>query len=248
MSIEALVLRFDAPLMSFGGPLVDARGVTDRFPGRSLLTGLFANALGWDHREGERMAQLQSRIVLASRIDREGSPFVDFHTVDLGQPFMARGWTTRGAAEGREGGTASEGTHIRHRHYIADAVYTLAVALTGTSEPTLAEIGRALEQPARPLFLGRKACLPSRPLLIAQRTGDSLRAILEAEPRATPRDPREATGPLAARFPEHDASDDVSRRVAVADDRDWLNQVHTGRRFVREGTVTPPGAQTRGIR
>ena len=43
--MRALVLRFDAPLMSFGGVMVDQHGVIDRFPGTAMLTGLLANAL-----------------------------------------------------------------------------------------------------------------------------------------------------------------------------------------------------------
>ena len=38
--IEVLLLRFDAPLMSFGGPIVDQRGVTRDFPAASMLAGL----------------------------------------------------------------------------------------------------------------------------------------------------------------------------------------------------------------
>ena len=33
--------------MSLGGEAIDAYGVIDEFPGKSMLTGLFANALGW---------------------------------------------------------------------------------------------------------------------------------------------------------------------------------------------------------
>jgi len=47
--MKALVLRLDAPMMSFGGVMVDQHGVIDRFPGVALLTGLIANALGWHH-------------------------------------------------------------------------------------------------------------------------------------------------------------------------------------------------------
>ena len=43
--------------------------------------------------------------------------------------------------QGREGGSAREGTHIRFRDYIADAVYTVALALDPPeARPTLAEI------------------------------------------------------------------------------------------------------------
>ncbi|EQD38829.1 CRISPR-associated protein, Cas5e-type, partial [mine drainage metagenome] len=39
-----LLIRLEAPLMSFGATAVDARGVIQRWPAASLLTGLCANA------------------------------------------------------------------------------------------------------------------------------------------------------------------------------------------------------------
>ena len=55
----ATVLRFDAPWMSFGGVVVDHHGFTERFPGRSLLTGLVANAIGLDHSDTDALQDLQ---------------------------------------------------------------------------------------------------------------------------------------------------------------------------------------------
>ena len=49
---DYLLLRLEAPLMAFGGTMIDANGPTLDFPITSLVTGLIANALGW-HR-GER--------------------------------------------------------------------------------------------------------------------------------------------------------------------------------------------------
>jgi len=68
-----LLLRFEAPLLAFGGETVDARGVIADFPSRSLLTGLIANALGWRRGERDKLARLQERIAFAARIDRKVS-------------------------------------------------------------------------------------------------------------------------------------------------------------------------------
>lgn len=95
--MDILLLRFDAPLMSFGTVMVDQHGPIDRFPGLSLLAGLFGNALGYRHGDGPALDALQSRIEYAARWDIEPQPLLDYHTVDLGQPKMAEpGWTTRG--------------------------------------------------------------------------------------------------------------------------------------------------------
>ena len=49
--MEHLILNLEAPLMAFGGETIDNHGVTRRFPSASMLTGLFANALGWRRTE-----------------------------------------------------------------------------------------------------------------------------------------------------------------------------------------------------
>lgn len=230
--MDTLILRFDAPLLSFGGAVVDNIGVTRRFPARSMLTGLLANALGWDHGDGDRLGALQERVRYAVRCDRAGRELVDFQTVDLGQDFLdGTGWTTRGAVEERKGGEARVGTHIRERHFIADAVYTVALRLVpADEEPTLAALHDALVEPERPLFLGRKCCLPSGPLVVGRVETTSLRAALEAAPVL-----RSEGGRLAAWWPADEEGGAESRVVTVTDERDWWNQIHVGRRSLRQG-------------
>ena len=293
--MEVLLLRLDAPLMSFGGVMVDQHGPTERFPGLSLLAGLFANALGFHHGDADKLEALQARIEYAARWDVAPKPLLDYHTVDLGQPKMCEpGWTTRGEPEHREGGTAKFGTHIRYRHYWANGVMTLAVVLNanaaeivppphggrlgggrskigeaydltrphpnpppwgeGTSEPNstalqvgergndeadspnLRQLAQALNEPARPLFIGRKTCLPSTPLLLGLIEAEDVMGALRKTPPArrngqTPPDKLEACWPVRLGLSEH------SREVAVYDRRDWRNQIHAGRRLCVEGVV-----------
>jgi CRISPR system Cascade subunit CasD len=235
--MEILILRFDAPLVSFGGVQVDQRGVTREFPGRSMLTGLVANALGYDHSAFEQLQRLQVRLRYAVRRDRAGTRLIDFQTVDLGQDFMREGWTTRGAPEGRGGGSAKAGTHIRYRHYLADALYTLAFTLDpAEEEPSLDRVEAALREPERPLFLGRKCCLPATPLVVGRTSAISLGAAVRAAPPVPGRtDVQEA---LLAWWPVEEGDHALgSREVPVTDERDWANQVHVGRRFFREGRL-----------
>src|SRR5262245_26198470 len=158
-----LMMILEGPLSAFGAEMVDARGPVRDWPGASLLTGLLANALGYARGERDAHARLQERLDFAVRIDREGTRLRDFQTVRLAK--SDRGWTTRGAPEGREGGAGTyESPHIRERDYVADTLVTVALALRNPTEPpSLDELAAALTEPARPLFLGRKPCLPSRP-------------------------------------------------------------------------------------
>ncbi len=229
---DILLLRLEAPLMSFGGPLTDALGRTSEMPQRSMLAGLLANALGWDHRDHARTERLQARIRYAARQDAPGELLVDYHTVDLGQPAMRdTGWTTRGVAESR-GGASGEGTHIRLREFLADASYLVALCLEPADEvPTLDEVAAAVRAPERPVFLGRKCCLPSKPLFEGRVRG-SLYEVLRTTPLARP-----SAKPVKAWWSETDGPAE-GREVPVYDARDWRNQVHVGRRYVRESTLT----------
>ena len=242
--MRALVLRLDAPLMSFGGVLVDHHGFIERFPGTALLTGLLANALGWRHGDFHRLQALQERMRYAARWDVPPVRIVDYHTVDLGQPKMcAPGWTTRGAPEHRAGGPdARRGTHIRYRHYWADGLMTLALGLADGEGPDLHELYEALRRPARPVFLGRKACLPARPLLDPEplREGADLLAILRAVPywdrageRRSDAPACEACWPAELGLPEGTRGE--LRRVY--DLRDWANQLPAGSRDRVEGRL-----------
>ncbi len=236
--MDVLIVRLDAPLMSFGAPAVDNRGVVQAHPPLSLVTGLIGNALGYTHSDPKRLQILQGRIRLAARRDVPGERITDFQTVDLGQRALSEpGWTTRGAAEGRKGGSARERTHIRYREYLADAVYTVALTLDPEdSAVNLDMVEAALNVPERPLFIGRKCCLPSGRLVVRRMETPSLLEAL----RFCPLDPRAGDGPEArcveAWWPATEEEEE-GPEVPVTDERDWTNQVHSGERLVRHGIV-----------
>ena len=95
-----LILRLEAPLMAFGGTMIDANGPTRDLPIVSMVTGLIANALGWHRAQREQHRDLQRRIVMGARLDRPGSELRDFQTALLFED--EKGWTTLGAPEDRE--------------------------------------------------------------------------------------------------------------------------------------------------
>ena len=236
--MNVLLLRFDAPLMSFGDVIVDHHNVTDRFPRLSLLTGLFGNALGYRHGDAEALEALQARIEFAARWDVAPTALVDYHTVDLGQEKMKNaGWTTRGVPEHRGGGPdAKLGTHIRYRHYWANGVMTVAVTLTGEDDPSAIALAAALREPARPLFLGRKTCLSAAPVLRAMIEAPDVLAALQQTPPETHAG-RTIEITASACWPVQLGVELPGRVVAVYDQRDWRNQIHTGRRLRREGLL-----------
>jgi CRISPR system Cascade subunit CasD len=241
--MQVLILQLDAPMMSFGDVAVDYRRPVAEYPAQAMVTGLISNALGYFRHETDFLSRLQERLRLASRVDRGGVQIRDYQTVDLSErsPWMLGtrqgvGWTTRGRVEERGGGAdAKTGTHIRYRDFWADRIVTLAIALDPPEEnPTIAEVEKAFQEPARPLFIGRKSCLPASPLLLGLREASSLLAALQQEPRAT----RADHGPLPAIWP---AGESDPWEMAW-DLRDWPNQIHAGSRRVVTGQVDPPEA------
>ena len=249
--MNVLLLRFDAPLMSFGAPLVDNRGVIQPYPALSMMTGLIGNALGYDHAQSDRLEVLQRRLRYAVRQDRPGRRVQDYQTVDFSKPYMDddRAWTTRGELEQRKGGSASKGTHIRQRDYWADAVYTIALKLDPPGDanaPALSDVSYALLHPERPLFVGRKTCLPADTLHPLCARADSLLHALCHAPlhkRAQSTD-----GTYAAWWPASPDGDGIpaglrehvsaNLRRPVTDRRDWVNQIHAGQRWITRGDLT----------
>ena len=241
-----LIINLESPLMAFGGEIIDAYGVIRPFPAASMLTGMFANALGWRRIQREAHERLQRRLVFAARIDREpagGYAMRDFQTAQLGA--SDRGWTTRGRPEGRAGGAATYNSpHLRYRDYYADMRVTVALRLEpAEGEPTLDTLAAALDEPARPLFIGRKPCLPSARLCGDFVDAPNALAALLAIPL-----PDGADGQRRVRmqWPAREGAAvpdgvSVSREMMLTDERNWVSGLHGGGRRVVEGTA-PPGA------
>ena len=246
-----LLLRLDAPMMSFGATAVDALGKTAPFPGRSLLTGLVGNALGYDHSDADRLMRLQARLRHAVRRERGGEIRTDYQTVDLGQDFLLDevAWTTWGRLDPRGGSADNKvGTHIRYRDYIIDSVFTVALTLVPEGEsPSLSELQTALERPARPLFLGRKCCLPASKILSGRTRAPNLRsAVLDAPLPDVGRAYRPKwDDEVHLWWPEGDAPEmeKSSHRFLVTDARDWQNQIHVGVYAMFEARVPRGGTE-----
>lgn len=230
-----LILALEGPLAAYGAEMVDARGPVRDWPGASLLTGLLANALGFHRGERERHQVLQDRLRVAVRIDRRGSLLRDFQTAKLEK--NDRGWTTRGEPEGRDGATYDT-PHIRERDYWADLALSVAVALDPPdAEPDIDALAHALNQPARPLFLGRKPCLPSRPILAGVVEADDALHALALHPNgADDAVPDPLLVVLAGPGGNHWLRQDV-QALFVTDERNWMSGVHGGERTFLRGTA-----------
>lgn len=97
-----LLLRLEAPLIAFGGETIDNYGVIRDFPALSMITGLFANALGWRREDCELHDRLQNRLIVGARLNTPIQRLTDFQTAQLGKD--DKGWTSWGFPKKGEAG------------------------------------------------------------------------------------------------------------------------------------------------
>ena len=230
-----LLIRLASPLIAFGGEAIDNYGVIRNFPALSMVTGLIANALGWDRSDDELHNQLQARLLIGVRLESPGCQLTDFQTAQLGANDKA--WTTSGSVEKRSGGAATyESPHLRYRDYHADLCALLALRLVPAEvSPTLDDISHALDHPVRPLFLGRKPCLPVGRLVAGWVVAENVLHALKAAPSPF------TTMDMRAQWPDGEGELLGDRCVDVCDERNWTSGLHGGWRPVREGLIRSSG-------
>jgi CRISPR system Cascade subunit CasD len=228
-----LILRLASPLVAFGGETIDNHGVIRDFPALSMLTGLLANALGWDRADDEAHNQLQQRLLIGTALASGGQRLMEFQTAELGA--ADKGWTTWGTPEERRGGAGSYAApHLRYRDYHADLTAWVALRLEPAEvAPTLDDIAQALDKPARPLFIGRKPCLPTGRLVVGWVEADTLLLAL----KSLTRQQQPGSHGLRAQWPDAEGELPQDRQLDVCDERNWTSGVHGGWRAVREGVL-----------
>jgi CRISPR system Cascade subunit CasD len=228
-----LVLRLASPLIAFGGEAIDNHGVIRDFPALSMLTGLIANALGWDRGDDELHNRLQQRLRMGTVLEPGSQRLLDFQTAKIEK--RDTGWTTWGQPESRDGGEGTyAGPHLRYRQYHAELTAWVAVMLRPADEtPTLEAVADALDRPVRPLFIGRKPCLPTGRLVAGWQEADHILAALQAWVCQLP----SSSQGWRAQWPEGQGELPSDRRGALCDERNWTSGVHGGWRPVREGLI-----------
>lgn len=157
-----VVLRLAAPVMSWGANSQFSRRATAFEPTKGAVLGLVAAALG--RRRDQPVADLL-RLRLGVRVDQPGSLLRDFHIVS-----DYRGGRLPSAsvdAAGRQRPAKGKATYVTVRLYLQDAVF---VAVIGGAGEDLMPVASALRAPAFPLYLGRRSCVPTQPILLAPQT------------------------------------------------------------------------------
>ncbi len=181
MNKPILLLRLEAPLQSWGTrSRWDVRDTGDE-PTKSGVLGLLGCAHGWP-RGDERLPQLDRGLRFGVRVENAGRKITDYQTVTDFLPTAAGEWKgqgtrTRNPAEMREVG-AKPATIISPRDYLEDAAFLVGFEARQNNESLLNAAAQAVQAPHWPLFLGRKACVPTRPIF--EYFGDGYGSLEEA--------------------------------------------------------------------
>jgi CRISPR system Cascade subunit CasD len=160
----SLVLRLAGPLQSWGGASQFNRRETLPEPTKSGVIGLLAAAQG--RRRTDPIEDLL-QLTLGVRTDRPGSLLRDYHTVSdyRGRPLLSASLTGRGEQKPT---SPAKYTHVTQRYYLQDAIFVVAL---GGPTGLLETLHEAVHRPAFPLALGRRACVPTQPLVLSSPTG-----------------------------------------------------------------------------
>lgn len=151
--MNTLLIRLSGPLQSWGVDSKFERRGTENMPTKSGLIGLVASALG--RRRNECVTDLHE-LRFGVRVDREGTLLRDYH--------IAKSQKT---------------AYVTQRYYLTDALFL--AGFEGNPE-LLKKIELALQNPAYPLFLGRRSCPPDGRVLLGIRESKTLLEALQEEP------------------------------------------------------------------
>lgn len=154
--MAVLLLRLAAPLQAWVSSSKFIVHSTEREPTKSGVIGMIAAALGIQRNDDPQKLVPLTTLRFGVRADKEGVLLKDFH--------MVHGYKIADVTE---------------RYYLSDAVFL--VALESDDKSLLESIASALQNPVYPLYLGRKSCPPTLPIVLGVK-GEDILTALKTEP------------------------------------------------------------------
>lgn len=164
MSNKFLILRLKGPMQSWGLRAKFDYRYTETMPTKSGIIGLLGAALGLDRSDTSGLKAL-SELKLMTVCTREGVVITDFHTVGSGydkhdhpEKFLTTAFDLRDPTKKLPTKNA-----VTRRQYLCD--YEFLAVLQGESD-LINRCASKVRDPVYQLFLGRKCCMPSLPVLV----------------------------------------------------------------------------------
>jgi CRISPR system Cascade subunit CasD len=130
------------------------------------VIGMLAAAQG--RRRGDPIEDLVG-LRFGVRVDQPGSLLRDYHTVSdfRGVPLLTAQLSAKGAQKRTQ---PAKHTAVTQRYYLQDAAF---VAVVEGPSGLLAGLAEAVRRPTFPLALGRRACVPTQPLLLPEEPAEA---------------------------------------------------------------------------
>lgn len=188
--MSVLVLRLTGPMQSWGERSRYARRETAAEPSKSAIVGLLAAALG--RRRTDAIEDLAG-LIFGVRVDQPGTLLRDFQT-----------------ARSLDGARTMP---LSERYYLSDARFLAAVE---GPESLIDGLAGALRDPTFPLYLGRRSCPPSEPIVKQDciRSGPLLAALFDEPWCATKSYRRRVANPARLSIAVDAAATEVPARLA----------------------------------
>ena len=207
--------------MALQGPRIDGEPQSLPIPTPSLVTGLIGAALGVSRAEPGRLQAIQDAMVLACVVHAPGIEITDYQIADLSKPHMKGPMWSSGITVVAREGSQIDGLRQQWRPYLADADMTVVIGFGSPAPVSVEHALAALQEPARPLFLGRTSCPPEIPLAgeIIEADGLAAAASLVAQKR---------TSKLVYLPIELVDTEWGDLPVSIPGRRDWIANRHSG--------------------
>lgn len=158
--VYTLLLRLSAPLQSWGSESMYDNRETDPMPTKSGVIGMLAAALG--RKRGAALDDLRE-LRFGVRVDLPGVRQNDFQITHMGE---------------------KRNTNLSKRVYLSDAIFLAGLETENIA--FLKELEDALKHPKYSVFLGRRSCPPTQPLVLGIREKALYPSLLE-EPWLVPK-------------------------------------------------------------
>lgn len=150
-----LLLRLNAPLQSWGSESVYDNRETDDMPTKSGVIGMLAAALG--RKRSDSLEDLV-KLKFGVRIDQQGRRLKDFQITQMGEKLNA---------------------NLSYRIYLSDAIFLVGLGCEDIN--FLQSLEDALKHPKFAIFLGRRSCPPTQPLVLGIRNNGLYQSLFEEE-------------------------------------------------------------------
>ena len=152
-TLYTLLLRLSAPLQSWGSESLYDNRETDSLPTKSGVIGMLAAALGIK-RDGN-LDNLR-KLKFGVRVDLPGIKLNDFQITQMGKKLNS---------------------NLSNRMYLSDAIFL--AGLESEDIEFLKKIENALKHPEYAVFLGRRSCPPTQPLVLGIRNTEIYQSLLD---------------------------------------------------------------------